>query len=124
MLTISRTASRHLETWLNEVMGGELELWQLPAPVAAFYQAGFNDGIAANSQTQRIKQLEHECDRLYMAAFTPKQRHDLLLKRQQRADAFLWPLFESALLNIINRTDVAPGAEAERNGTTRGRQAA
>lgn len=124
MLTVSDIASKHLEAWLTQLQSGELEIWQLPTPVAAFYHAGFNDGITMNTQTKRIKQLEHECDRLYMAAFTPKERHQLLVKRQQQADAFSWPIFESALLNIMNRTDVAPRAEAERNGTTRGRQAA
>lgn len=127
MLTISDIAAKHLDRWLSELMGGELQLWQLPAPVRAFYHAGFAEGLALNTQTQRITQLEHECDRLYMAAFTPKERRAHILALHQARTDFEWPLFENALINLMNSSVVAPvRAEVERtHGTSQGtRQAA
>lgn len=114
MLTISDIATKHLEQWLDQLILGELELWQLPPAVAAFYNAGVQEGLTLNPHTIEIEWLQYECDRLYLAAFSPKQRRDMLLKQHQQRDQFEWELFENSLLNIINGLEVAPGrAEVE-----------
>lgn len=72
-LSISEIAERHLESWLDQAMRGELQLWQLPAPVAAWYFAGWADRDH-HAQAQ-ARDYEHRLDVLYMQAFTPKERH-------------------------------------------------
>ena len=129
MLTISDIAAKHLETWLDDLMWGRLQLWQLPSPVRGFFDLGFHEGtqISTSALTEKIERLESECDRLYLAAFTPKERREELLKRHQERDHFEWELFENQLINIIRSSeDAHPRAEVElTDGTTqRARKAA
>lgn len=84
MLTISDVASRHLEAWLDDLMRGRLELYQLPSPVRAFYDLGLIDGRAAATGhlTERIAYLEHENDQLYIRAFHQEgARREEILRR-------------------------------------------
>lgn len=61
-----------------------------PAPVAnplagpvQLYRRGFRDGLAASAE--RVRQAEWEASRLYILAFTPRERHELLLNRLDAA---------------------------------------
>lgn len=71
-----------LEVLSDMLMHGELHLQDLPAPLAAFFYLGAAEERTRNEQ--RIRDLEHECDRLYLAAAHPAKRAREL---QQRLDA-------------------------------------
>lgn len=85
-LSISAAASSTLDLWLDDVMRGRLAIHRLPSPVAAFYHAGAADGVkAAEAEVTELRneiiRLNAEADRLYGAAFAPKE----LATRQQAA---------------------------------------
>lgn len=81
-LTVSEVAEKYLTGWLEAVIAGEIPLWRLPPSVAAFYFAGYADGLSTR-QTE-INYLEHQCDLLYMQAFTPKERQAEYARRLQK----------------------------------------
>ncbi|MGK0715021.1 hypothetical protein ACR5KS_02990 [Leucobacter sp. W1153] len=81
-ITVSEIAERHLAQWLEALTDGSLQLWELPPCVAAFYFAGYADGLSTR-QTE-ITYLEHQCDLLYMQAFTPKERQAEYARRLQK----------------------------------------
>lgn len=62
----------HLELLADQLLHGEIGLQDLPPAVAAFYHLGATEPqLAAQA---RIRDLEYECDRLYLAVAHPKQR--------------------------------------------------
>lgn len=62
----------HLELLAEQLLHGEIGLQDLPPVVAAFYHLGATEPqLAAQA---RIRDLEHECDRLYLAVAHPKHR--------------------------------------------------
>lgn len=71
-LQISEVAAGYLERWLDQTMRGELALHRLPAPVAAWWFAGYAEGIA--HARRQAAEYEHQLDQLYLAAFSPKDR--------------------------------------------------
>lgn len=50
---------------------------------AQLYRRGFRDGLAASAQ--KVRQAEWEASRLYILAFTPKDRQAFLLDRLDAA---------------------------------------
>lgn len=81
-LTISEVAERHLERWLNQTMRGELPLDRLPAPVAAFYFAGWVERDRAAQAEAR--EAEHQLDLMALALLNPKDRAAEYQARLQR----------------------------------------
>lgn len=70
-----------LEILADMLLMGEIGLQDLPAPLVAFFHLG-----TASERTvlaPQIRDLEHECDRLYLAAANPTERAADL---QQRLD--------------------------------------
>lgn len=80
-LAVSEVAERHLDKWADAVQRGELSIWQLPLAVQQFVSIGWADGIAY--ARQQAAEYEYQLDRLYLAAFSPKERREAL---QQRLD--------------------------------------
>jgi hypothetical protein len=56
----------YLDSALSIIMGGYLELHQLPRSVAALIFYG--ETLGRNSRQQEVDQLQSDCDRLYSAA--------------------------------------------------------
>jgi hypothetical protein len=82
-LTISYIAARTLTNWLDQVMVGELKLWELPPQVAAIYFAGWSErDLKAQADA---REHEHQLDRMYLAAFSPKDRSE---EYQRRLDEY------------------------------------
>ncbi len=68
-----------LEAWADALLAGELGLHQLPPALAAFFHLGA--GEARQHAEARVRELEHECDRLYLAAANPADRAAELQRR-------------------------------------------
>ena len=81
-LAISEVAERTLERWLDQTMRGELALYRLPAPVAAFYYAGWADRHQQAVAEQR--EHEHQLDIAYLQVYSPKDRAAEYQARLQR----------------------------------------
>ena len=80
-IVFSAPITATLEILIEQLIEGEIGLQDLPAPLAAFYHLG-----AAETRTsleQQVRELTHECDRLYLAAAHPTERATIL---QQRLD--------------------------------------
>lgn len=96
--SVSDVAALYLEQWLDQTMRGELPLHRLPAPVAAFYHAGW---AAATAQAQQqAREYEQRLDLAHLQAYAPKDRAELLQRRldqhfaQQDALFFAEPQIE------------------------------
>lgn len=61
-----------LEILAEQLQLGEIGLQDLPSPVAAFFYLG--ETSAKVTAREKIESFEQECDRYYLAAFTPAQR--------------------------------------------------
>lgn len=81
-LTISDTAARHLDRWLDGLMRGDLHLGDLPLPVEAFYNAGW--AAAVTYAQEQAREYEHRLDLAHLAASSPKDRAELLQRRLDR----------------------------------------
>lgn len=91
-----------LEILAEQLIEGEIGLQDLPAPLAAFYYLG-----AAEARTlheQEIRDLTHECDRLYLAAAHPTTRAVLL---QHRLDEHFAREHEQFFTTIMPATTAA-----------------
>lgn len=78
-LTISDTASRHLEAWADQVTRGELSIADLPRAIQTFVWIGHADGIAVAKRQAR--EYEHRLDQAYLQAYSPKDRREELQRR-------------------------------------------
>lgn len=91
--TVSDAAERTLNTWLDEVMKGQLPIAELPLCVSAWLHAGEAYGRA--TRQHEIDALEREVQRLHYLAFTtPSERREQLLARLDQglatADEATW----------------------------------
>ena len=78
-LTISDTAERYIETWADQYERGELSITDLPRSLQRLVFIGLGDGLAiANEQA---REYERQLDRLWLAAFSPKDRREELQRR-------------------------------------------
>lgn len=68
-----------LEILIEQLIEGEIGLQDLPAPLAAFYHLGAVE--ARTRHEQQMRELAHECDRLYLAAAHPAERAAILQHR-------------------------------------------
>lgn len=78
-LTITEAAAEALTAWHDGLVLGEIPIWRLPGPVAAFYEAGLIDG--ARSRDHEVRTAKHEADRLWLIAFGDKEQRAYLLDR-------------------------------------------
>lgn len=86
--------SAQLEILEEQLLMGEIGLQDLPAPLAAFFHLGAAEERAR--QAQRLQELEHECDRLYLALANPRDRAAELQRRldthfEEEAQRFFHP---------------------------------
>ncbi len=88
-LTVER-----LELLADQLLLGKISLHDLPPALATFYHLGSFEAREIAEQAirhveytagQKIRDLEHENDRLYLAATNPKERVQML---QQRLDDY------------------------------------
>lgn len=112
IIRISQVASKYLATWLDQLLRGELELWQLPPALQQWHHAGFSEGYALNPDRQQIARLEHECDQLYLAAFSPKDRREELLRRLDQHFELEAAAFYAVEVEPINEYTTQRGANA------------
>jgi len=68
-IVLSGAAETYIDRLGVDLVLGNVELCQLSPALLQFHTIGWTAG--RSSLTDRISQLEHECDRLYMAAFNP-----------------------------------------------------
>lgn len=80
-LTLGEETAQQLELWADQLLTGRIGIQDLPSAIAAFFHLGASDSKLALSK--QIRELEHECDRLYLAATHPTERAAEL---QQRLD--------------------------------------
>lgn len=104
--TVSDAAERALNTWLDEVMKGQLPIAELPLCVSAWLHAGEAYGRA--SRQHEIDELEREVNRLHYLAFTtPNERRERLLSRLDQglttADEATWDRLEHDLAAMAGR---------------------
>lgn len=71
-----------LELLGDMLIHAEVNLQDLPAPLAAFYHLGTADG--RTQLEPQLRTLEHECDRLYLQLAHPKQRAAKLQARLEQ----------------------------------------
>jgi len=67
-IRISEKAEAYLDNLVMDLAVGNVELWQLPRSLSAFYWFAWFDGNAVATSPE-IDRLNYECDRLYRAAF-------------------------------------------------------
>ena len=89
--TLSDQAERTLDAWLDGLQRGQIRLQDLPPSVAAFIHAGEAYGRA--SRQPEIDALNHQLDLLYLAAFNPKDRAEVLQRRLDKHFAAQAALF-------------------------------
>lgn len=123
--TVSDAAERTLNTWLDEVMKGQLPIAELPLCVSAWLHAGEAYGRAARQH--EIDELESEVQRLHYLAFhTPSERREQLLARLDHglatATEETWQQLEHDLQQIagqqLNTHSIRTGHEPDGNGVT------
>jgi hypothetical protein len=119
---ISAAASGYLEKWLDQLFLGELELWQVPLALQDWYQAGFNEGIAVQPDHARLAWIETEADRLYLAAFSPKDRREVILDRIDKGykliEAAQWKAAETDLLACRLKNETSGTVETPSRAST------
>lgn len=77
---ISDTATATLESWLDQLLQGQLSIGELPLAVEAWLHVGH--ALGRESRQHEIDQLEREVQRLhYLAFMTPGERREQLLAR-------------------------------------------
>lgn len=81
-LTVSDTAAKHLEAWLDQVMQGQLQLSELPLSISAWWFAG--EAYAREALNREIENLHKQLDSAYLQAFAPKERREEFQKRLDR----------------------------------------
>ena len=101
-LTISEIAARHLDQWRDQTERGELQLWELPPAIQAWYFAGWAEAMQQAREQARI--YEHRLNLLYMQAFSPNDRRAEYQRRldhhfaEQAERFFTEPLIEGPAL--------------------------
>ena len=70
IIRISEKAEAFIEQLSADLQTGVVELWQLPRSLTSFYWFAWfsGNGVATSPEIDR---LNHELDRLYVAAFNP-----------------------------------------------------
>lgn len=91
LLTISDIAHKQLITWLEQVERGELERYQLPAALQAWFEHAFAAGVerGRRSRDHEVRMLKHEADRLWLQSFAPRKRRQYLLDRLDKIGALI-----------------------------------
>lgn len=91
LLTISDIAHKQLITWLEQVERGELERYQLPAALQAWFEHAFAAGVerGRRSRDHEVRMLKHEADRLWLQTFSPEDRREYLLDRLDKIGALV-----------------------------------
>lgn len=74
-------------TAAQQLLAGDLELWQLPLPFQQLYFLGYNNGQAALKP--RLTQAEHEAALAYERLYNPGKKFTQLVNRRllQAAEA-------------------------------------
>lgn len=75
------TITQLIERYTNALITGQCGLQDLPPAIAALYNLGYAEGQQVAQR--KIRDLEHECDRLYLLGTAPKQRQAEYLARLQ-----------------------------------------
>jgi hypothetical protein len=87
-LVISDIAARTIQKWADALEVGEIEIWQLPRPLAGLYHLGYYAG--RDSHEPRVVRLESECDRLYERLYYGRDLPDVQLRRMRAAAEDYW----------------------------------
>lgn len=80
-ITITESATRHLDAWADKVQRGELHISQLPPAVQQFIYIGL--AWADEHLRALTDEYEHKLDLAYIQAHHPKERAEIY---QQRLD--------------------------------------
>lgn len=134
-LRISNTATATLESWLDQLLQGQLSIGELPLAVEAWLHVGH--ALGRESRQHEIDQLEREVQRLhYLAFMTPGERREQLLARLDQglatADEATWDRLEHDLQQMAGRqlhidsirTGLAPDGNGVTSDHSTGRKAA